>query len=85
MSRVTYAQLPDGRYALLDTATGDRAIADDWVGVQQYIADRSAAPGYMGAGDIVRAATRRMGVAPCGPCAERQQAMNGVFPRLFRR
>lgn len=82
---IHYQAASGGGILVTDTRTNEQAIADDWVGVEQFAADHSAAPGYGGAGDLVRAATERMGIAPCTPCAARQQAMNGWFPRVFRR
>ena len=68
-----------------DTRTGAIAHAPDHAAVTRFAADHSAAPGYAGAGDAVHAVTRRLGIGSCTPCEARRAALNGVFPRLWRR
>lgn len=50
-------------------------------------AHQSASPTHMGAGDVVAAATKRLGMTPCSPCEARRRALNQLVPRvpLFRR
>ena len=43
---------------------------------------RRAEPGL---GDAVAAATKAVGVKPCGGCARRQQALNAATPSWARR
>lgn len=50
-------------------------------------AHRSASPTHLGAGDLVAAATKRLGIQPCSPCEARRRALNQAMPRVpfFRR
>lgn len=42
-------------------------------------------PARIGLGDAVAAATKAVGVKPCGGCAKRQAAMNRATPAWARR
>lgn len=50
-------------------------------------AHQSASPTHLGAGDVIAAATKRLGVTPCSPCEARRRALNQAIPRVpfFRR
>lgn len=50
----------------------------------QHAAHRSAAPTHLGAGDVIAAATARLGITPCTPCEERRRLLNQAFPRVLR-
>lgn len=39
----------------------------------------------MGAGDVVAAATKAVGIRPCEPCRKRQEAMNRATPGWAKR
>lgn len=56
--------------------------------VREHEAHRSAAPGYMGAGDAVarvaKPVARAFGMEDCTPCEKRREALNRLVPRLFR-
>ena len=68
-----------------DSRSGEQAYAQNERAVAEFAAQHSAAPGYGGLGDAVRGVTSRLGMQGCTPCAKRQAALNGFFPRLFRR
>ena len=54
--------------------------------VSWRVEDRQApAPPQPGLGDAVAAATKAVGVKPCGGCARRQQALNRATPSWARR
>lgn len=36
--------------------------------------------GWRGVGDVIAAATKAVGLQPCGGCKERQQRLNELFP-----
>jgi len=76
---------PQGGYVVRDSRSGAEVYAPDAHAVAEFAAQHSAAPGYGGLGDAVRGVTSRLGVGSCTPCAKRQAALNGFFPRLFRR
>lgn len=57
--------------------------ADAFAG--QHAQHQSAAQGYYGAGDVVAAATKRLGIESCTPCEARRRAMNGWFPKVWKR
>lgn len=40
---------------------------------------------HLGAGDLIAKMTGALGIKPCTPCKARQQALNGMFPRVMRR
>ena len=68
-----------------DTRTAETFRAFTRGDVDRIAAGRSAAPGYGGLGDAVRAVTRKAGIGECSPCAKRQAQLNGFMPRLWRR
>lgn len=68
-----------------DTRTGTVERVPSEAAVVRFAAEHSAAPGYRGAGDAVRAVTQRLGIGSCTPCAARQAQLNGLLPRLWRR
>lgn len=76
---------PQGGYVVQDSRSGEQAFAADEHQVAQFAAAHSSAPGYGGLGDAVRSVTERAGISSCTPCAKRQAALNGFFPRVFRR
>lgn len=49
------------------------------------MANASGRPPQPGLGDAVAAATKAVGVQPCGGCARRQQALNRATPSWARR
>ena len=76
---------PAWRGTVADLRTGEQAVIrtpDEFV---RFVAAHSGAEGHMGAGDAVRAVTKKLGMGECTPCAKRQAALNGFLPRLFRR
>lgn len=82
---IQYAPHAHGGFIVQDTRTGEVtrvATPDD---IHHFAATHSAAPGYRGVGDAVRAVTSRMGIGSCTPCAKRQAALNATFPRFWRR
>lgn len=76
---------PEGGFVVQDTRTGEAVHALDKGAVAHFAAAHSAAPGYGGAGDAVRAVTARLGIGACTPCEARQAQLNGLLPRLWRR
>lgn len=40
---------------------------------------------HMGMGDAVARVTGALGIKPCTPCEARRRALNGKFPRFWRR
>ena len=40
---------------------------------------------HLGLGDMVARATQVVGIKPCTPCEARKRAMNGFFPKVWRR
>lgn len=59
------------------------AAADAFV--RGHLEHRSAAPGHLGAGDVVARMTKAVGIEPCTPCEARRQWLNERFPRVWRR
>ena len=45
----------------------------------------SQAEGWMGAGDAIHAAAKRLGIMTCTPCEQRRRAMNRMMPRVFKK
>ena len=84
---VQFEPHPRGGFVLLDARTGKRAHAPNEAGVHAFAAAHSAPVGRAGAGDAVRAVTKRLGIGDCSPCAKRQALMNASLPALpsFRR
>jgi hypothetical protein len=76
---------PHGGFIVRDARTGETAHARDLAGVTRFAADHSAAIGYAGAGDAVKAVTSRLGIGSCTPCEARRAQLNGMFPRFWRR
>lgn len=48
----------------------------------QHREHTSADPTHYGAGDLVAAFTKRMGIPGCTPCEQRRRAMNQAIPRV---
>lgn len=83
---IVYGNGPQpGTVVVQDTRTGQALVARNELEMNQAFARFSAAPGRMGAGDVVKAATERLGIQQCTPCAKRQAAMNRMLPNLWRR
>jgi pantoate kinase len=84
---VVWLQTTQG-FAARCTACGAQATAgtpqgvDDFAAAHQHPAPVRQA---MGLGDVVAAATKAVGIAPCTPCQARQAKLNAMFPRLWRR
>jgi hypothetical protein len=76
---------PQGGFVVQDSRSGEQAYAPDEHAVAQFAAQHSASQGYGGLGDVVAGAAQRLGFEGCTPCAKRQAALNGLFPRVFRR
>jgi hypothetical protein len=86
---VTYKPLPAGGFEVFDTRTGDTAYAAEASGIESFAADHSAAQGHAGLGDMVALFAKpiagALGMDPgCTPCAQKQQALNLLFPHLYR-
>jgi hypothetical protein len=76
---------PGGGYFVQDRRTGETAQVPDAFSANQFAAQRAAAPGHMGAGDMVHAVTKRLGIQQCSPCVERQAQLNRLMPKVWRR
>jgi len=85
---IVYEAHPPGIWAVCEvcrTQTGPLS----WPGLHQFaLAHRehvSAAPSHYGAGDVVAAATKAMGLQGCSPCERRRMELNRIMPRVWRR
>jgi hypothetical protein len=70
-------------YVVQDTRDGSTWRVPSVAQVHQIAADRSAAQGYRGLGDLVHRAASAVGAERCTPCAQRQVALNRALPRLW--
>src|SRR5690606_29913226 len=84
-SNFAYLPQPGGGAIVVDRRTGQRALARTETEVHQFVAQRASAPGYLGAGDVVKKLTDTLGIQQCAPCARRQAALNDAMPRVWRR
>lgn len=82
-----FAYLPQsgGGAIVVDRRSGQRALARTETEVHQFVAQRTSAPGYMGAGDVVKKLTDTLGIQQCAPCARRQAMLNAAVPSVWRR
>lgn len=44
-----------------------------------------AAPGYLGAGGLLKRATQAIGIEPCGGCDERAERLDRILPSIWKR
>lgn len=83
---VLVAPAPQGGFYAMNERTGQQVFAPNMTGVHEFAADSAAAPGRMGAGDVVARAASALGIQKCTPCAARQAALNRMIPNTgFRR
>lgn len=40
--------------------------------------------GYLGLGDVIEAAARRVGIKTCAGCQKRKRALNRALPRVWK-
>ena len=85
---VLWEGTPQG-FDLRCSVCGATARAGNPAGADAFARDhaehRSAATGHYGAGDVVAAATKAIGLESCTPCEARRRAMNGWLPRVWKR
>lgn len=75
-------------FAMRCTACGAQATAGTPGGVDAFASQHQhpvPARQAMGLGDVVAAATKAVGIAPCTPCQARQAKLNAIFPKVWRR
>lgn len=82
---VVIQPLPGGCADVLNERTGARARVCTQIQLHEFAAAAASTPGRVGAGDAVAAVTSRLGIKKCAPCAQRQAALNRMFPGLFKR
>jgi hypothetical protein len=85
---ILYEATPSGLMAACEvcrTQTGPLS----WQGLHQFALTHrehmSSAPTHYGAGDVVAAATKALGMESCSPCEQRRMALNRMMPRIWRR
>lgn len=64
---------------------GAPAIGADRFAQVHSAHQQASAPSHYGLGDVIAGMTKAVGIKPCTPCQKRQQQLNGMLPRLFRR
>jgi hypothetical protein len=68
---------------------GGKAGPLNWPGLHQFALQHrehvSTAPTHFGAGDVVAAATKALGMQSCSPCEQRRMTLNRMMPRVWRR
>lgn len=68
-----------------DQRDGAQILASTELEVHQFAARQSSAPGFHGAGDMVKKLTDTLGMKQCAPCAQRQAALNAAMPSVWRK
>ena len=91
--KVTYKEwikigYKDGRAVAVCEACNSVAYTPTQQHLQAFVESHKshyASQGWMGAGDMVHAATGALGIKHCTPCEKRRRALNRLVPRIRKR
>ncbi len=84
---VHYSQIRPGVFQCVCQSCGARSSLLDGTQADAFAHAHAhqPAPTHYGAGDLIAKATGALGIKPCTPCKARQEAMNRLMPRVWRR